>query len=58
VVDLKEFSRWPRTFPRQTSPEVEERVLKLRDEYGWGARKLQVWLSRILKRRRPDAGAG
>jgi transposase InsO family protein len=46
VVELKERSRRPRHSPRKTIQPVEDRVLELRREYGWGARKLQVLLSR------------
>lgn len=60
---LQERSRRPRHSPTQTPAALEARVVVLRDEYGWGARKLQVLLAnegvqlgewsinRILRRR-------
>jgi transposase InsO family protein len=63
VAAVVERSRRPRHSPRQTSPEVEESVVALRVQYGWGAKKLQVLLreqgtelpvvtiNRILQRR-------
>lgn len=44
--ELEERSRRPRHSPHQTPRELEERVQQLRDEYGWGAKKLQVLLQR------------
>lgn len=61
--ELKERSRRPHHSPNQTPSELEERVKELREQYGWGARKLCVLLeregirlttttvNRILKRR-------
>jgi len=46
VLELKEGSRRPQTIPRQTEHAIEERVLALREQYGWGARKIQVLLER------------
>ena len=58
-----ERSRRPAHSPLQTEPQKEERVLGLRREYGWGAKKIEVLLreedapltvttiNRILKRR-------
>lgn len=43
---LSEHSRRPRHSPRRTSAEFEEQVLRLRDEKGWGARKLHTLLAR------------
>lgn len=43
---LEEESRRPRHSPRQTAEEVEQRIAVLRNQYGWGARKLQVLLAR------------
>ena len=60
---LKEHSRRPRHSPGRTAQAVEDRVVELRHQYGWGSRKL-CWLledegirigrrtiDRILKRR-------
>lgn len=59
---LSEFSRRPHTSPDRTPEDQESRVLALRRQYDWGARKLQVLLreeginlsestiNRILKR--------
>jgi transposase InsO family protein len=46
VVELKELSRRPHLIPNKTIQGVEDRVLELRRQYGWGARKLQVLLRR------------
>jgi transposase InsO family protein len=46
VLELKEGSRRPHTIPRQTEHAIEEQVLALREQYGWGARKIQVLLER------------
>lgn len=43
---LGERSRRPLNSPRRTSAQIEEQVLRLRDEKGWGARKLQTLLAR------------
>jgi transposase InsO family protein len=37
---LKDRSRRPQASPRRTAPEVEQRILELRDQYHWGGRKL------------------
>jgi transposase InsO family protein len=44
--DLADQSRAPHSSPRRTDPDIEARVVALRREYGWGARKLQVLLKR------------
>jgi transposase InsO family protein len=46
VVELKELSRRPRHCPRKTVERVEDRVVELRRQHGWGARKLHVLLGR------------
>lgn len=63
VRELQERSRRPQRSPEQTEVWKEERVEELRQQYGWGAKKLQVLLAergialpvatinRILKRR-------
>jgi transposase len=63
VTSVVERSRRPAHSPLQTEPEKEERVIALRREYGWGAKKIAVLLgeehlaltvttiNRILKRR-------
>jgi transposase InsO family protein len=64
VSAVVERSRRPAHSPWQTAPEQEERVVALRREHGWGAKKLDVLLreeehstltvttiNRILKRR-------
>jgi transposase InsO family protein len=43
---LRERSRRPAHSPTRTPEAVAARVLALRDQYGWGARKLQVLLAR------------
>jgi transposase InsO family protein len=44
VRGLGERSRRPLNSPRQTAAELEDRVVELRQRYGWGARKLHVML--------------
>lgn len=44
--DLREHSRRPHTSPRQTQESLEERVVALRQQYGWGSRKLRCLLER------------
>jgi transposase InsO family protein len=63
VTAVMERSRRPAHSPGQTEPRKEERVVALRREYGWGAKKIDVLLreeetsltvttiNRILKRR-------
>src|SRR5262249_7164074 len=46
VNELKELSRRPRSSPRKTEDEMEERVIELRQEKGWGARKLNLLLAK------------
>lgn len=43
---LSEHSRRPLHSPRRTSAHLVEQVLRLRDEKGWGARKLHAVLAR------------
>ncbi len=42
--DLKERSRRPHQIPNKTAPDIERKVLALRDSLGWGARKLATVL--------------
>lgn len=63
VTAVVERSRRPARSPWQTEPQKEERVVALRQQYGWGAKKIAVLLqeegasltvttiNRILKRR-------
>src|SRR5712691_6830246 len=63
VTAVVERSRRPEHSPSQTEPRKEDRVVALRQEHGWGAKKLEVLLreegqpltvitiNRILKRR-------
>jgi len=44
VRSLEDQSSRPRTSPQQTATKHEKRVVALRRQYGWGARKLQVLL--------------
>lgn len=47
VAGIAERSRRPRQSPERTSPELEQRVVELRERYpDWGARKLRVLLAR------------
>lgn len=44
--ELADRSRRPQHSPGQSTPEQEQAVLKIRDEYGWGARKIKTCLER------------
>ena len=47
IAGIAEQSRRPQRSPRQTSAELEQRVVEVRQRYpDWGARKLQVILAR------------
>ncbi len=48
---LEERSRAPETCPHHTPRSMERRILALRAEYGWGAKKLL----QVLERRHPKA---
>ena len=43
---LADRSRRPKHSPRQSLPEIEAKVLAIRDEYGWGARKIKACIER------------
>lgn len=43
---LGDESRRPKHSPRQSLSEIEEKVLAVRDEYGWGARKIKACIER------------
>src|SRR6185295_16534110 len=43
---LADRSRRPKHSPRQSLPDIEEKVLAIRDEYGWGARKIKTCIER------------
>ena len=43
---LVELSRCPHTSPLATEERVEQRVVQLREQYGWGGKKLEVLLAR------------
>jgi transposase InsO family protein len=43
---LADRSRRPQHSPGRTEPAVEQRVLAIRDQYGWGARKIKWCLQR------------
>ncbi len=63
ITAVVEQSRRPQHRPTQTEPKKEDRVVALRQQYGWGAKKIDVLLreedtpltvttiNRILKRR-------
>ena len=42
--DLKERSRRPHQVPNKTAPDIERKVLAIRDHVGWGARRLAAVL--------------
>jgi transposase InsO family protein len=43
---LADLSRRPQHSPRRSQEAIEEKVLAIRDEYGWGARKIKSCLER------------
>jgi len=43
---LADRSRRPQHSPRRSHPAIEAQVLAVRDEYGWGARKIKTCLER------------
>lgn len=43
---VRELSRTPHTSPARTRPDLEHAVLGVRDEYGWGPRKIHAYLCR------------
>jgi transposase InsO family protein len=46
VSGLRDQSRRPQHSPRLSEPTLEQQVLAVRDEYGWGARKIKTCLER------------
>jgi transposase InsO family protein len=44
VTGVRERSRRPQHSPERTAPAREQRVVELRQEYGWGAKKIAVLL--------------
>jgi len=46
TVGLADRSRRPQYSPRHSRPAIEQQVLAVRDEYGWGARKIKTCLER------------
>jgi transposase InsO family protein len=46
VTGLADRSRRPQHSPKRSSSGIEEKVLAVRDEYGWGARKIKTYLER------------
>jgi transposase len=50
INDLVELNRRPHSSPNKTSPDIENKVLEMRDRFGWGPRKLSASLKeeRIL----------
>ncbi len=44
LAGLEDRSRRPKRSPRQTKAEMEAKVLAVREERGWGGRKLARWL--------------
>jgi transposase InsO family protein len=47
ALGLVELSRRPHSSPKQTSPELEAKVLELRDQTHWGARKISHRLHQL-----------
>src|SRR5215204_291294 len=46
VAGLADRSRRPKLSPGRSTTTIEKKVLEVRDEYGWGARKIQACLER------------
>src|SRR5213595_3272565 len=46
VAGLADRSRRPKHSPRRSPSAVEGKVLAIRDEYGWGARKIKTCIER------------
>src|SRR5580765_8372460 len=46
LTELEELSRRPHSSPGKTADPVVKRVVELRQDYGWGGRKLSVVLGR------------
>ncbi len=46
VTGLADRSRRPQRSPRRSPPAIEEKVLAVREQYGWGARKIKSCLER------------
>jgi len=46
VSGLADQSRRPQHSPRHSQPALEQQVLAVRDQYGWGARKIKTCLER------------
>ena len=46
VTGLADRSCRPQRSPRRSKPAIEEKVLAIRDQYGWGARKIKACLER------------
>src|SRR5687768_10768834 len=46
VTGLADRSRRPQHSPSRSELAIEEKVLAIRDEYGWGARKIKACLER------------
>lgn len=46
VFGLADRSRRPQHSPRRTGAEIESQVLAVRDQFGWGARKIKACLER------------
>ena len=44
LMGLQERSRRPQHTPRRSKAPIEQRVLAVRDQYGWGARKITAYL--------------
>ncbi len=42
---LIDQSRRPRRSPAKTSPQIEQRILNVRDQFGWGAPKIHAFLA-------------
>ena len=47
IAGLADRSRRPQHSPRRSHPAIEAQVLAVRDQYGWGARKIKTCLERV-----------
>lgn len=47
LAEVGEYSRRPKHSPKKTPLEIEKKVLELKEQYGWGARKLHQKLNQM-----------
>src|SRR6185295_6321684 len=50
VAGLEDRSRRPHHSPQRSADPIEQRVLAVRDEYGWGAHKIKAFLEQAQEK--------